>query len=208
MTAELTAPSDFLPILAAATASWQQRTHPRPSAATVKQALLQAEKVTKQQRLTYSLPQLIGNWRLCFVTGTRKVRQRNGIQLGNGFYLPAIGTAQLSFHPLLTWPDALTIGNQVQLGQLRLKLTGPARYVGKKNLIAFDFTQIQINLGAWTIYQGSMRGGKVQAESLAQPAIAKLPFFSFFLVTDQFIAARGRGGGLALWVTETQPNAN
>jgi len=28
--------------------------------------------------------------------------------------------------------------------------------------------------------------------------IAKLPFFAFFLVTEDFIAARGRGGGLAL----------
>jgi len=33
--------------------------------------------------------------------------------------------------------------------------------------------------------------------------IAKLPFFAFFLVTEDFIAARGRGGGLALWVKET-----
>jgi hypothetical protein len=199
MAAESTPPPDFLTILTAAAGA----ARPRPTAAKVVQALLDAEKVAKQQRLDYPLPSLIGNWRLYFVTGTRKMRQRGGIQLGRGFYLPPIGTAQLAFYPSTS--GTLTIGNQVQLGQLRLKLTGPARYLGKKNLMAFDFTQMQINLGAWTVYQGSMRGGQVQAESFEQQAIAKLAFFSFFLVTDQFIAARGRGGGLALWIAENRP---
>jgi hypothetical protein len=198
MAAESTLPLDFLTILTAATAIGRGEVCPRPPAAKVVQALLAAEQVTKQQRLTYPPP--IGNWRLYFVTGTRKMRQRGGIQLGRGFYLPPIGTAQLSFHPSAL--GALTIGNQVQLGQLRLKLTGPARYLGKKNLMAFDFTQIQINLGVWSVYQGNMRGGKAQTESFEQQAIAKLPFFAFFLITEQFIAARGRGGGLALWVAE------
>ena len=32
--------------------------------------------------------------------------------------------------------------------------------------------------------------------------IAKLPFFAFFLITENLIAARGRGGGLALWIKD------
>ncbi len=208
MAAELTPSPDFLAILTAATAVRRGATQARPTAAQVVQALLAAEKVTNQQHLTYPLPALIGSWRLYFVTGTRKVRQRGGIQLGRGFYLPPIGAAQISFRPSALESGILTIGNQVQLGQLRLQLTGPARYLGKKNLVAFDFTQIQINLGAWTVYQGSMRGGQTQEEAFEQQAIAKLPFFSFFLVTADFIAARGRGGGLALWVAETRPNAD
>jgi predicted nuclease of predicted toxin-antitoxin system len=31
-------------------------------------------------------------------------------------------------------------------------------------------------------------------------SIGNLPFFTFFAVADQYIAARGRGGGLAIWV--------
>jgi hypothetical protein len=208
MAAELTTQSDFLTILTEATAIWRGETRTRPTAEKVVQALLDAEKIAKQQRLTHPLPRLIGSWRLYFVTGTRKVRKHGGIQLGKGFYLPAIGSAQISFSPVSSENDQLVIANQVQLGQLRLKLTGPARYLGKKNLMAFDFTQIQVNLGAWTVYQGSMRSGKESAAAFAQQAIAKLPFFAFFLVTDQFIAARGRGGGLALWVAANHPNAD
>ncbi len=53
-----------------------------------------------------------------------------------------------------------------------------------------------------TVYSGNFRGGKATATDFYHQPIAKLPFFAFFLVTEEFIAARGRGGGLALWVKE------
>ena len=40
------------------------------------------------------------------------------------------------------------------------------------------------------------------SEFFYEKPIAKLPFFVFFLVTENMIAARGKGGGLALWVKE------
>lgn len=199
MVADSTNTLDFLSTLTAAATDWQTRS--RPAAAIVVPALLQAEKIARQQRQIIPAAALMGPWRLCFVTGTRK-RPGGGIQLGKGFYIPAIGSAQLSFCPTTTESAELAIANQVQLGYLRLKLTGPTRYLSQKHLLAFDFTQIQVNLGSWLVYQGNLRGGKAQTESFEQQAIAKLPFFAFFLVTDQFIAARGRGGGLALWVAE------
>ncbi|MEY3298237.1 MAG: hypothetical protein RLZZ597_1497, partial [Cyanobacteriota bacterium] len=42
--------------------------------------------------------------------------------------------------------------------------------------------------------------GRVGADHFPSTPIAKLPFFAFFAATDQYLAARGRGGGLALWV--------
>ncbi len=43
-----------------------------PPAAQVVEALLQAEKTAKQQKNSYSFGQLIGTWRLGFITGTKK----------------------------------------------------------------------------------------------------------------------------------------
>jgi len=60
---------------------------------------------------------------------------------------------------------------------------------------------MQLSVFDRAVYSGEFRGGK-EKEIYDQP-IAKLPFFAFFLVTEDFIAARGRGGGLALWVKET-----
>ncbi len=52
------------------------------------------------------------------------------------------------------------------------------------------------------VYNQPIRSGKVESEDFYNQPIAKLPFFAFFLVTENFIAARGRGGGLAIWVKE------
>ncbi|MBU7583770.1 MAG: hypothetical protein KAF91_12805 [Nostoc sp. TH1S01] len=195
MTAELpslTAP-DFVATLVQA-----GKDSDRPSAKVVIDALLQAEKTAKQERISYTFDALVGTWRLCFATGTRKVRQRGGIILGKGFYWPKFTPAYISFSKAT--PVKGEISNQVQLRPVFLKLTGPAKYLGKKNLLAFNFTHIQISLFGRVIYDKPLGGNKSQSQDFETQPIAKLPFFAFFLVTEDVIAARGRGGGLALWV--------
>ncbi|ALF54827.1 hypothetical protein ACX27_21525 [Nostoc piscinale CENA21] len=197
MTAELPsiAASEFVATLAQA-----GQNSDRPSAKVVVDALLQAEKTAKQQRISYNFDSLVGTWRLCFATGTRKVRQRGGIILGRGFYWPKFTPTDISFSK--TTPITGEISNQVKLGSALLKLTGPVKYLGKKNLLAFDFTHIQISLFGRIVYNKPLGKNKSQKTDFDNQPIAKLPFFAFFLVTDNFIAARGRGGGLALWVKE------
>ncbi len=172
----------------------------RPQPQTVVDALLQAEKIAKQQRLSDPLERLLGEWRLCFSTGTRKLKQRGGIALGKGFYLPRLTPASIGFRVSDLASSPLEITNQIQVGGLKLKLTGPARYLGKKNLLAFDFTHMQISVLDRALYAGSFRSRKTKSVPFAEQSIAKLPFFAFFLITDDLIAARGRGGGLAIWV--------
>ncbi|MBE9005159.1 hypothetical protein IQ259_08910 [Fortiea sp. LEGE XX443] len=172
----------------------------RPPAKVVVDALLQAEKTAKQQRISYTFDSLVGTWRLCFASGTRKARQRGGIILGKGFYWTKFTPTYISFGK--TTPVRGEISNQVQLKPVLLKLTGPAKYLGKKNLLAFNFTHIQISLFGRTIYHQPFGGSHTQTEDFDNQPIGKLPFFAFFLVTEDFIAARGRGGGLALWMRE------
>jgi hypothetical protein len=167
-----------------------------PTAKVVVSALLQAERAAKQQRLVYPLESLLGDWRLYF-TAPRNAKLQNGVAQGNGFYIPQIAPAQISFHSR----ERLEIGNQIQFGSLLFKLTGPARYLGKKNLLAFDFTQMQLRLFNRTVYQGKFNSGK-RAGTFEEQPISKLPFFAFFLITEDYIAARGRGGGLAIWIKQ------
>ncbi len=206
MTAELTstASPDFVTTLSKAAAACRDRSA-HPPAKEVVSGLLQAEKVAKQQRLAYPIESLLGDWRLCF-TAPRKAHLHGGVATGRGFYVPQIARAQISFCERVpssaTDSDQLEIGNQIQFGPLLFRLTGPAHYLGKKNLLAFDFTHMQLHLFSRTVYRGDFRGGKATATDFYHQPIAKLPFFAFFLVTEGFIAARGRGGGLALWVKE------
>jgi hypothetical protein len=200
--------ADFLATLTQAANSLHHKTD-RPSAKSVVAALLTAEKTAKQQRLTFPTEALIGQWQLCF-TAPRNAHFNQNVARGRGFYVPRIAPAHISFSRMesaesnTSW---LAIGNQVQVGSLQLKLTGPARYLGKKNLLAFDFTEWQLTAFGRRLYGGEFRGGRAKAENFANQPIAQLPFFAFFLITEEFIAARGRGGGVALWVRREEPTS-
>jgi hypothetical protein len=212
---DLASPSDYLAVLTETAIAFRAELsgrngspkRDRPSSNAVVGALLQAEKVAKQQHLTYPFESLQGQWRLCF-TANRKAHEQKGIAVGKGWFVPTLAPAQISFNkaPAADAQDAGEIGNQVQLGPILVRFTGPCRYLGKKNLLPFDFTQLQICLLGRSVYQGSFRGGKPQEQEFYTRSIAKLPFFAFFLITDQLIAARGRGGGLALWIRVDEKN--
>jgi hypothetical protein len=199
---------EFMPILTQVLQAFRGQVRERPAAAAVVLALVEAERAAKQQRLHYDLAALMGQWQLYFVANKRARRQGEGL-VGKGWYVPKLVPAQISFGAADSEgaPGRVTIGNQVKLGPLALKLTGPAQYPGKKNLLAFDFTQMQLLLGPRSLYQGNIRGGKAESETWAEfssKSIGQLPFFAFFLVTEDLIAARGRGGGLALWIRHAE----
>ncbi len=200
-----TALADFVATLALAAAKFPDKADDRPSAKTVVYALLQTEKAAKQQRLTYPLQSLLGCWQLCF-TAPRQAHLRGDMALGQGFYLPQIAPAQICFQTQSAAtgqsPGQARISNQIQFGPLLIKLIGPAHYLGKKNLLAFNFTHLQLSLFSRAIYSGKFGASKVTPMNFQDQSLAKLPFFAFFLVTEDLIAARGRGGGLALWVKQ------
>lgn len=194
---------DFVSVLSQAVAAYRGQGNARPAAEVVVNALLQAEKVAKQQRLIYDFESLLSKWRLCFATGTKKARERGGIVLGKGLYVPKFVAVQISFSADLEQELGRgEIANQVQLFGV-VEADSSAQYLGKKNLLAFDFNYMLVSLFGRGVYNRQIRSGKVQTEDFYNQPIAKLPFFAFFLVTEDLIAARGRGGGLALWIRKT-----
>jgi len=175
----------------------------RPSTQAVVDALLQAEKAAKKQHLTYSLEQLAGQWRLYF-TAPRNAHQKAGATQGRGWYVPQFAPAQISFTPGEASTGA--ISNQIQLGAVMFKLTGPFKYLGKKNILGFDFTYATFSIFGKKLYDGRFQAGKTKRDNFETLPVAQLPFFAFFLITDEFVAARGRGGGLAIWVRQDNHN--
>lgn len=177
----------------------------KPSPDLVVEALLQAEKNAKKSQVRYCFEQLLGSWRLYFVTGTKKTRKKAGIVLGAGRYLPRLISIKLSYSKELLGvsPEQIEAGmveNSVDLGILKLVLTGPIKFLAKKNILAFDFTRIEVQLFGFKLYNGFIRGGSESEQNFYQTGVGKQAFFSYFLVQEGIIAARGRGGGLALWV--------
>ena len=165
----------------------------RPNTKDLVTALQTSEKSTKT---AYALADLVGTWRLHFITGTKKTRQKAGVALGAGRYLPKF--LKIQIHYQADDDEQGLVQNSVELGALRLTLTGPIKFWPKAKCLAFDFTQIQIQLGRVTLYKGRVRPESAEQDFYQQP-LKEQAFFKYFWVTKQGIAARGRGGGLALW---------
>ena len=191
-----TSSSDFTTILNNAAQSAD-----RPNSVAMVAALQEAEIAARQQKLAIPFTALLGEWRLCFVTGASKNKGKQ-VKLGRGYYLPKFIPAAIAFTQDADSELTGTITNTLLVGSLFIRFTGPCRYPGKKNLLIFDFTEIQLKVLGITVYQGKIRSGKAGIKDFAKISIADLPFFAFFWAGEQEIAARGRGGGLAVWVRD------
>jgi len=180
------------------------KSNSKPSADVVVAALLAAEKSAKKTKTRYAFNQLTGHWQLCFITGTKKTRKKAGIVLGAGRYIPQwIAKISIAYaaEPVAEGEENSEIGrveNSVKVGTMELTLSGPTKFL-PNNILAFDFTRITVKLLGKTVYQGSIRGGEAREAEFLSLSVGKQAFFAYFLVEDGIIAARGRGGGLALW---------
>ena len=179
---------------------------PRP--ADVVAALLAAEKESKRQKQRYGYEDLLGSWRLGFVSGT-KTKKTTGKPIktvGDGRFLPRFVAIAITYsqaaQTLSPTADVGTVENAVTLGPLTLKLSGPTRFWPKTNSLAFDFTALSARFYSLSLYSGSIRGGAAQTQTFATQSLKDQAFFTFFEVQPDYIAARGKGGGLALWVRD------
>lgn len=173
----------------------------RPTAAAIVMALLQTEESIRHTRTQFTESDLLGNWRLHFVSAGKVNLISKRLR---GFFLPSFLPAQIGFQRSeMKAPAPLCVTNQITIGLIQLKFTGPARFESKKNLLGFDFTRLEIIALGQRVYEGAVPSSRIN-QKFQDIAIGKLPFFAFFAVTDGFIAARGRGGGLAMWVKQSE----
>ena len=171
-----------------------------PDSSLVVEALLEVEKEARKKKNTHSLDELIGCWDLCFITGTKKTRKKAGIVLGAGKYISKLIGIEITYDrkPQQN-SDTGRVKNSVNLAFFTLSLTGPVKFIESKSILVFDFTKIAIAISGIKLYEGYIRGGKAKEAEFYNLKISQQAFFSYFLIEPEIIAARGKGGGLALW---------
>ncbi|WP_036485504.1 hypothetical protein [Myxosarcina sp. GI1] len=182
-----------------------------PPASQVVERLVAVEKANRKQKPQHSFEELLGNWQLRLITGTKKTREKAGVVLGAGRYVPKFLDIELIYHTQekqeksssesldSQLPNLGRVKNRVKLGFIELSLSGPIKFVPPKNILQFEFTTITVKLNKIKLYHGYIRNGRTKEKEFATQAIAQSPFFVYFLIRENFIAARGRGGGIALW---------
>lgn len=145
-------------------------------------ALLQLEASARSQGSGISAEDLEGCWRLRQVwsKGSSHPAAASSWMLGS-----------LQAQLLISRKAAgLVLGNSVQLGALELRFTGPAELRGKRPLLQFWFERLELRLAQQVIW----------SRSLGKPEQRRVPFFALIAREPTgWLAARGRGGGLALW---------
>ncbi|GAX73741.1 hypothetical protein CEUSTIGMA_g1194.t1 [Chlamydomonas eustigma] len=161
-------------------------------ASEVVKAVVDVEK--SKVKLPDNWPQLISapdkRWRLIFTADSRQVQAAGKGLQSNGIYFPLTACQKFS--------SDNTFENGVFLGPLaHLTFKGPMSTNQKQ--LSFDVHTMYVGVGPWRLGIPLKKDGKPISE-LDPKAVKKLPFFLYAYIDDEIIVARGRSGGLALWV--------
>jgi hypothetical protein len=107
----------------------------------------------------------------------------------SGVMLRGVG-ARLEISASAAGSEALQLCNAVNLGALELRFSGNGHLRGRRPLLEFSFERLELRLAGRLLLQ----------RALPQPPPRRLPFFALIARDPAgWLAARGRGGGLALW---------
>ena len=149
-------------------------------------AVLELERKARHQGTGLTLQHLDGCWWL----KTTWSRQGAPAPKAASLLLRALQAClELQMHEF-----GLRIANQVSLGPLRLRFEGSANLLGPRPLLQFSFSSVQVKLGSTRLLE----------RTLPQPKPQRMPFFALIGMGEDssWLCARGRGGGLALWVKD------
>ena len=154
------------------------------------ETILALEQTARSQGSEIQPASLEGVWRL----KQTWTRDGNRPSPGTDPLLRSLG-AQFS---LSRSGDDWQIVNQVRLGGLSLRFEGPARLSGSRPLLLFHFHTVELKLGNLCLL----------SRSIPEPPSQRQPFFALIATSadGQWLTARGRGGGLALWMKSALPS--
>ncbi len=84
------------------------------------------------------------------------------------------------------------IKNSIRFGILSIIFCGRASLKGTRPILPFFFENLIINFGSFTLV----------SKPLKKPEEKQMPFFSLIAISQEnnWMCARGRGGGLAIWI--------
>ena len=167
------------------------------------QWLLERERFSRREGSGLGQAALIGSWRLEQIWSKGSLRPA---AFGAALLRGLSARLQLAPDGADDGGERMRIVNSVRLGALELRFDGVGRLQGRRPLLVFSFDRLQLLLG-----------GRVLIErALASPEPLRRPFFALIAAqrpgpgepgpatgaAPGWLAARGRGGGLARWIFE------
>ncbi|KAJ8902880.1 hypothetical protein NDN08_006200 [Rhodosorus marinus] len=179
----------------------------RPDPNAVGMALQLIEKEGRKKKEPLDFPG--GSFRLVAIANEKK--GRNGKKQMKSQYFPV--QAGVAY-----FPDDETSSDDVEgvaIQTARIPVIGPIQFRGRFRFIP-RFNKLEFNLyklsfrpfGVLPVIDFNLKKAgskdKEDSEVFKEEEQKKLPFFLFFLVEEDLVAARGRRGGWALWRLESK----
>jgi hypothetical protein len=161
--------------------------------------LLDRERRSRHDGSGLTKGDLVGSWRLERIWSKGSLRPAT---LSAALLRGLAARLQLAADEASGEPGALQLVNSVRLGALELRFEGKGRLQGRRPLLVFGFDRLRLLLA-----------GRVLIErALAPPDPRRMPFFALIAAgappeagpgeSTAWLAARGRSGGLALWLSD------
>ncbi len=153
--------------------------------------LLELESLARRKGSGIEFDNLVGLWKFVSVwkQGTDKEDSISSSLL-------RLFSASLELKKKQTNEELLKfdITNSIQFGTLLLRFTGSGEVKGSQPLLPFFFEFIELKLGRSVLF----------SRSFDLPDEKNRPFFALIAMGDKgcWLSARGRGGGLALWLRD------
>lgn len=149
--------------------------------------LLELERIARKDGSGITSDSLIGGWNFISVWKQKKDKEDLIASALLRFFSASLEIKQGEL-------NEFSITNSIQFGLLSILFIGSGNLKGKQPLLPFFFECIQLKAGSTVLF----------ARSLEIPGENNRPFFALISMgkDGKWLSARGRGGGLALWVRD------
>ena len=146
------------------------------------------EKFSQQQGSGIIYEDLIGVWKFQYVWK----KDSDGIDNISSSFLQVLSAKLELERKYPENPPNFEIKNSINFGLLKVIFSGSAVLKGKRPLLPFYFENLYVKIGSFLIIN----------KALEKPQEKKRPFFSLIGISKEgnWMCARGKGGGLAIWV--------
>jgi len=153
----------------------------------VQQKLLELENIARKDGSGITSESLIGLWK--FMSVWKQGTDKEDLSSSS---LLRLFSASLEIAK--DGSNQFAITNSIQFGLLSIRFIGTGHLKGKQPLLPFFFECIELKAGSRVVF----------SRSLKRPDEKNRPFFALISMEEngKWLAARGRGGGLALWIND------
>ncbi len=150
--------------------------------------LLEQEKISRKKGSSIVFDSLIGNWQFQSVWNSGD----NNNSIASSLLKIFSATLELRKSQTNNEQPNFSICNSIQFGAMKLEFIGYGYLKGLQPLLPFYFEKIELKIGSLTIF----------SRKLDIPEPSQRPFFALIGMGENsdWLSARGRGGGLALWI--------